>query len=238
MDRPKARFPKPLPQGEVSFFEITPEERFFHPDMPRIVEMFFPQNAEDNPYGYPDGAWAVAGGVSWPMHIEDEGLVGIAHVAGFHLETRTIWFFGERKFIVVAPNVNYPADAPRPLKYWLQANYEQFHARTYYYQEHVAVANKFVLSNIRAFPHNPRPHFAPFPWVEMSAAMQTMHEYVALDRLRIPDSRLDRELIAYDADPGGEYPALFSATVLVNALDRSINSEYLITKVTEELRSF
>jgi len=238
MKRPKARYPKAPPEKERPFYSQLPEERFFHPDLKRIVELFFPQNEAENPYGYPDGPWMIAGGISFPQHLPDEGLVGIAHVAGFHIPTRTIWFFSERKFIVISPNENYPADAPRPLKYWLETNYEIFHARTYYYQEHMAVANKFVLANTRAFPYRPRPHLAPFPWIEMTTAMQTMHEYNALDRLRIPASRLDRELLAYDADPSGVYPALISATLLVNALDRQAQSEYLIKKVTEELRSF
>lgn len=239
MKRPQNREPQRIHPQEARFFVQLPDERFKYEQHPRLMELYFKHTPQENPYGYPDGLWAVAGGVSWPIYVEDEGLVGVAHTAGFHLETRTIWFFSERKFIVMAPNENYPIDAPRPLKSWLEANYEQFHITTYYFQEHAAVAGKFINAGYKTFPRRPRPHFVPFPWVEMATAMQTMQEFDALGRLRIPpQTRLNRELLAYDADRNGTFPALFSATVLVNALDRNVNNDYSIGKAIKEFRSF
>ena len=84
MIRPKNRTPKPILPGEKPFYTQLPEERFAS-SHPGLVELYFPQESRLNIYGYPNGLWSVVGGISWPMFIEGEGLVGIAHVAGFHL---------------------------------------------------------------------------------------------------------------------------------------------------------
>jgi len=68
--------------------------------------------------------------------------------------------------------------------------------------------------------------------------MQTVQEYYVLGRLHMdPTSRLDTELSQFDAEPDEDYPALFSATVLINALDKFVNSQYLIEKVIANSRS-
>ena len=136
----------------------------------------------------------------------------------------------------MAHNAGYPKDAPTPLKPWLEENYEQFLCSTYYYQETQTIASKFVIANTRCFPHKPRPYFASFPWVDDRVATQTMYEYNALGRLKIPESRLHRELLHYDADPTGFYPALISATVLVNGLDRYVNNDRLIQLTLDKYR--
>ena len=240
MKRPKSRFPKieHIHTGEREFFPTIPTDRLRVEDHPRMLDLTFakPGSAE-NLYGFPDGYWILGGGVSWPTYIDTEGLVGIAHLAGLHLETRTIWFFSERKFIIMEPSEDYPIDAPRPLKTWLESCFELFYHTTFYYQDIQTTSEKFLSSSRKCFKTNPRPYYVSFPWINTPTAMQTVHEYNALSRLRVPESRLDRELREYDADKDGEYPALFSATVLINALDKFVNSQYVIEKVIDNLRS-
>jgi hypothetical protein len=240
MKRPKSRFPKRdhVAIGEREYFETIPSDRLKVENYPRLVDLSFSQDAETNPYGYPDGYWVMGGSVQWPVYIKDEGLVGMSHSAGLHLETRRIYFFSERKFITLEMSPDYPLDAPRPLKTWLEACYELFHLTTYYYQDIQTTAEKFLSSSRKCFRTQPRPYFVSFPWINTPTALQTVHEYNSLGRLVIPeDMRLDKELMAYDADPEGEFPALFSATVLINALDKFVNSQYVIEKVIDNLRS-
>jgi len=239
MKRPKARFPKRdhIHFEERRFFETVPSDRFKTSQSSRILDMTFSKSPDTNPYGYPDGHWVMGGSISWPTYLEEEGLVGIAHLAGLHLESRKIYFFSERKFITLEPSPDYPTDAPRPLTRWIEACYELFFHTSYYFQDIQTTSEKFIASARKCFKSSPRPFFVSFPWINTPTAMQTMHEYNTLSRLVIPESRLDRELLSYDADPDAVYPALFSASVLVNALDKFVNSQYVIEKVIDNLRS-
>lgn len=240
MIQPDHERPRMREGPEKAYFFVLPEKRT-KSEFPFVYDVEW---RKDNPYECPDGHWIFQGAVSWPIVVPDEGLVGIAVLGGFHLETREVWLLSERKFIVVDGGGKYPDDAPRPLKTWFEWCYDQFVCRRFYHLQPTGRGKEAPKTSTKKFTGQIHRTFGggvgPSPTLfgldlDFQTSMQTVYEYVALEKFRHPEeSRLWTEMRAYDANPDAAYPALHSACVLLNGLDRRLNREYLIRKVLSE----
>jgi hypothetical protein len=222
---------------ESQCFAAIPLARGQHEEHPRLARVQW--DPDRNEIGAPDGIYYILGGATFPEYLEEEGLVGIALLCGFHLATRKLWLLSERRFMTIDAGTDgidlYPQDAPRPLQHWLKGCLRYYLGSIFYYQESVPVMQKYFPGLRRAFPKNPRPAFVSYLWSDFDAAMNTVAEWYSYDRLRFYEgSRLDREFLAYDADKTVKYPALAALCVAVNGLDRSINNDYYIRRILKE----
>lgn len=222
---------------ESDHFAVVPFARTQHEVCPRLTYMEW--DKQRNEIDAPDGLYYIIGGATFPEYIENEGLIGIAVLCGFHLATRKLWLISERRFMTVDSGVesldNFPGDAPRPLQHWLAACMRYYLGTVFYYQEAQPVIQKYWPGIRRAFPKNPRPAFTSFLWSDFDAAMNTVAEWQGLDRLRFySGSRVDAEFMAYDADRTLNYPALRALCVCVNGLDRTLNNDYYIRQILKE----
>jgi hypothetical protein len=223
-------------QKESISFPAVPRMVRRAPGLPfrDLSQVEWEQETKDT-YGIRDGFFFLTGGICWPTYVDQEGLVGVSVLLALELSTMVVWLLSERKFITIERTDEYPADAPTPLYPWLRSAMRYYRVKRIYQCQEDAVLKKFRPPINRAFPANKRPAFIRFPWNDLNTSIQTLQEYVALDRFRYFESRLQGEMQAYDAIPDGTYPALHATCVCLSGLDRLINNEYNIKELLRKI---
>lgn len=220
----------------VNFF-VKPVSRERHRKVSAVHNFIFDQGHKDHSMPAPDGLYLPLAGICFPGYVPDEGLAGYVTLAGFHLQTRKLWIWGERKFLTIEPGLaqdDYPADTPPPAKGFLATCMKFFQIRHMFYHETEQVLQKHIPAIHRSFPKPPRPPLSNFRWSDFKIAMITMQEWMVLDKVRYPDGRIWGEMQAYEADQDEFYPALQSVCIMINGLDRILRHDSQIRNLIEQ----
>ena len=182
----------------------------------KTSQLVFPDN-----FIAPTSEYQMAGGICWPLLMENNVFQGAAVLAGRNVKTGIIYVFEQEPFASIEHIKDGDGNiTSRGLAPWFTKNWATYYAFRYYWFQVDEYNRMFRLRIRKCAMINPKPSLVDVHWADDEHAQIIISDYLEQHKLKIQSgTMLHEQLEQQKADPDkGPFPAIHAAACMLTGI--------------------